>query len=83
MNIFSKNPFAGANNQTKIAGNYVMKKTDGGRVSLDSIRENMNNLRNPKVDISEQPLVKHDINKDMQVDSARMRMDALKNLGRK
>ena len=83
MNNFSKNPFTGANNQTKIAGNYVMKKTDGGRVSLDSIRENMNNLRNPKVDIPEQPLVKHDINKDMQVDNARMRMDALKNLGRK
>ena len=38
MNNFSKNPFAGANNQTKIAGNYVMKKTDGGRFSLDSIR---------------------------------------------
>lgn len=83
MNNFSKNPFVGANNQTKIAGNYVMKKTDGGRVSLDSIRENMNNLRNPKADMPEQPLIKNDVNKDMQVNNARMRIDALRNLGRK
>ena len=83
MNNFSKNPFIGSNNQAKIAGDYVIKKTDGGRVSLDSIRDKMDNLKGFSSNVTKEHSNVEKRTMNNQSDITRMRINALKNLGKK
>lgn len=74
---FSKNPFNGLNNNTKIAGNHVFKKSDGGRLSLEDVRNNMNGVKNPQVLKETEPQI--NINNN---DLTKTRIDAYKNIGK-
>lgn len=76
---FSKNPFNGANNQTKIAGNHVFKKSDGGRMSLDEVRGNMGDVKYPNIETPKEV----NPTPDMQFDATRNRLQTLKNIGKK
>ena len=78
---FSRNPFNGANNQTKIAGDYVHKSNDGGRMSLDEVRNNMSSLRNPNKQAPQSPSVPQPTNEQLKV--TRDRVQNLRNIGRK
>lgn len=75
---FSKNPFNGLNNNTKIAGNHTFKKSDGGRMSLEEVRSNMNDVKNSNANIQNQ----EDKITDKQLDITRNRLQSLKNIGR-
>lgn len=74
---FSKNPFNGLNNNTKIAGNHVFKKSDGGRMSLEEVRNNMNEIKHPQTINEVQPQINN-----MNNDLTKTRIDAYKNIGR-
>lgn len=75
---FSRNPFDGANSQTKIAGNHVFKQGDGGRMSLDEVRENMHEAKHPGVEIPKKTVE----TPDAQLAATRARMQAFKNIGK-
>lgn len=72
---FSKNPFNGLNNNTKIAGNHVFKKSDGGRMSLEEVRSNMDDVRNNMQN-------KENKTSDKQFDVTRNRLQSFKNIGK-
>lgn len=76
---FSKNPFNGVNSNTKIAGNHVFKPSDGGRVSLDDVREKMVDTNRPNIETKKEPTVIP----DTQFDATRRRMQSFKNIGNK
>lgn len=75
---FSKNPFNGLNNNTKIAGNHVFKKSDGGRMSLEEVKSNMNEVKNSNVNKKQED----NIIPDKQFDIMRNSLQSLKNIGR-
>ena len=57
MNNFSKNPFGNNNgmNQTRIVSNYTKASKDGGRVSTEEVRKNMQQLKGKDVKITVLP----------------------------
>lgn len=75
---FSKNPFNGLNNNTKIAGNHVFKENDGGRMSLEEVRGNMNAVKHSNNSVQN----KENKIPDQQFDITRNRLQSFKNIGK-
>ncbi|HPF83115.1 MAG TPA: hypothetical protein PLV83_02985 [Bacilli bacterium] len=78
---FTKNPFIN-NDNTKIASKPIMHNNDGGRMSLDEVRDNMSalNRSNPEPKVEEQPKVIK--TNDMQLQDTKNHLQALRNINR-
>ena len=57
-NSFNRNPFSNNNNQTRIVSNYTKASNDGGRVSVNEIKKNMDMLKDKNVNIVATPKIK-------------------------
>lgn len=58
-NNFNRNPFSSNNNnQTRIVSNYTKASNDGGRVSVNEIKKNMDMLKDKNVNIVTTPKIK-------------------------
>ena len=75
---FSKNPFIGTK-ETKIAGNHVFKNSDGGRMSLEEVRNHMHSIKNPNIEVKPLDNINH---VDNQLSVAKDRISKLRNIGK-